>query len=291
MNLKAQAMLKTFLAHSEHKEELSRFFQTELSEKIGEFLTPQTFNPKTLFSSTAWSHPIHFSWFTQALAAYPLALQPLFLALLTEHQAKGVNEMRSHSMTSLPKKKASPFLRPYLAHILRSELMEPDLLSEQHLPASPLNILLRLERKHLIHLCDLLGIHDLAADLRQVVDRELLGKIYAALTPPQLQFLHYCSKQPMKWIPPKLGLLAWDGSKKQLNKLLHFRGLMRLAKAILQEDASLKWHLMHRLDIGRAKIVQKELYKKQDLSLLPYFKNQVLHIVKRTRLQNGVHDL
>lgn len=71
-----------------------------------------------------------------------------------------------------------------------------------------------------------------------------------------------------------------------MNHLLHYRGLLRLAKGVIKEDSSFKWHLLHRLDIGRAKIIQKELYKKQDLSLVSYFKNQVLHIIKRARSQN-----
>jgi hypothetical protein len=176
---------------------------------------------------------------------------------------------------------SSPFLRPFLMHILRTSLQNPELLDEQQLPQSPLNGLLSLERKQLIHVADLLGIHDLATDMRQIVDRTLLGKIHRVLTREQLHFLQYCSQQPLKWVSAKLGLLSWDGSASQLNHLLHYRGLIRLAKSIAQEDTSFKWHLMHRLDTGRAKIIQKEFYHKQDPSLLPYFKNQTLHIARK----------
>src|SRR5262249_35275499 len=144
------------------------------------------FNLKTLFSPIAWSSPIHFSWFAQTVQRYPLTLQSLLLGLLTEPQAKGAADLLSASQISVMRpKKTSPFLSTYLADFLRNEVMEPDLLREQTLPDSEMMPLLHLERKQLFHLCDLLGIYDLATDLRQVVDKELLTKINAVLTPQQ----------------------------------------------------------------------------------------------------------
>lgn len=281
MNRKAQIMLKALLAHTEHKDELYRFLSAELKKEVESLAVSVDLHPKILFSSSGWIQNIHFSWFEQSIASFPFALQPFFLGLLTPQQQKGISELTPASINlERSFKLPSPFLGPFLAQILRSEFIEPFLLNEEQLPPSILNLLLKFERKKLIHLCNLLGIHDLAIDLRQVVDKNLLEKVYKVLTTEQLHFLHYCSKQPIKWISPKLGLPSWDGSQKQLNKLLHHRGLIRLGKTIVKEDESFKWHLLHRFDTGRAKIIQKEFYKKQELALLPYFKNQVIHIAK-----------
>ena len=272
-------MLKGLLSSSGRSDELLRFLPKAQTEALQSLPTPpEGFNPKTLLSADQWSQPIHFSWFSQTLKEYPPTVQSIFLGVLPTSQTQNVREMLS---LSFPAKHVAPFLRPFIHDVLRKTMQDTDLVNEQHLPASSLNCLLQIERKQLIQIADFLGLYDLAADLRQVVDKELLGKIYRALSSEQLHFLHYCSKQPLKWVSAKLGLLAWDGSKKQLNHLLHYRGLIRMAKAIYQEDPSFKWHLLHRLDTGRAKIIQKELYQKQDPALAPYFKNQVLHVAKR----------
>jgi hypothetical protein len=248
-----------------------------LAEEVQSLPSTNTFDPLTFFSLSNWSVRIHFSWFSDIIKGYPQKVKYLFLGALTPAQSEGIRQSLSFSDIQ----PVSPFLQPFLMHILRQTLQEPELLSEELLPPSSMNCLLHLERKYLFHIADLLGLYDLAADLRQVVDKTLLRKIYSALTEEQLYFLNYCSKQSLKWVSPKLGLLAWDGSKQQLKSLLHYRGLIRLAKAIFQEDPSFKWHLLHRMDMGRAKVIQKVLYQKQDPLLLPYFKHQVLHIAKR----------
>jgi hypothetical protein len=278
VNKKAQALFKALLCASERQNELLRFLPAAVAEEVQRLPEAQTFDAATLFSPLQWSVRMHYSWFSDTIQTYPQKVKALFLGALTPLQAEGLRQ--TLSLAGL-RPAASPFLRPFLMNILHKTLQEPDLLSEELLPPSALNCLLNLERKYLFHLADLLGLHDLAADLRQVVDKELLKKIEAVLTEEQVHFLHACSKQQLKWVPPKLGLLAWDGSKKQLNHLLHYRGLIRLAKAIIQEDPDFKWHLLHRLDTGRAKIIQKEFYQKQDPALVPYFKNQVLYVAKR----------
>lgn len=272
------AMLKALLARSGHEGQLLRFLPSEVTKQLQGYPRPQTFDANALLSPLSWSLPIHYSWFSETVKKYPRDLQPLLLGALLPEQAVGIQKMLS---LPLPPKESPPFLRPFLLDLLRKTLQEPTILSEHYLSHSPLNVLLSLERKQLIQLINFLGIYDLATDLRQIVDKELLRKIYGALTQQQLHFLHYCTKQPIKWLSPKLGLSTWDGSKKQLGTLLHYRGLIRLAKALAQENISFKWHLMHRLDTGRAKIIQNEFYQKQDPSLLTYFKNQVLHTAKR----------
>lgn len=276
---KEQTFLKALLIQSKHQHELLRFLPSPLAEEVQNISLQNSFDSTTFFSASQWSINMHYSWFAEVIKGYPLQVRYLFLNALTTAQSAGIQNMLSLSdVKSTP---TSPFLKSFIMNILRQTLQEPDLLSEEFLPPSALNCLLSLERKYLFHVIDLLGLHDLAADLRQVVDKTILKKIHSSLTAEQLHFLHYCSRQSVKWVSPKLGLLAWNGSKQQLKSLLHYRGLIRLAKATWQEDSSYKWHLLHRMDIGRAKIIQKMFYQKQDPALLPFFKTQVLHIAKR----------
>lgn len=200
-------------------------------------------------------------------------MQILCVSVLTPTQKCGLQHIQKKPLTF--------FLHPFLINYLKQQIEPKELIDEMLLPPSTCNILLQLTHVQLVHMIDLLSMYDLCSDLKQIVDKVLLQKVSRVLSKEQLHFLNSCSKQPMKWMPPKLGLLAWDGSAKQLHDLLHYRGLFRLARGLVQEDASYRWHLLHRLDTGRAKIIQKELDKKQDLFFTAYFKNQVMYVAKK----------
>lgn len=277
--IQEKALLCALLARSSGGDHLLSYLPRGLADEIGRLPLPSSLDFSRLLSQKKWVETIHYSWFYEPLKSLKPETQQLFLSLLPEKKAAEVGKM-----LDLPRKKTlySPFMRPFLMDEFRKKIQRGiEVVSEDHLPPSDFNDLLALKRKELLNMIDLLGIHDLSADLRQVVDKELLHKIYAALTPEQLRFLHYSAKQPMKWVSPKLGLPGWDGSKEKLQHMLHGRGLIRLARALFDEDESLKWHLLHRLDIGRAGIVEKIFRQKQDEALTGYFKNQVLHILKR----------
>ncbi len=279
MKLQEKALLHALLSHPSGREHLLRYLPQELAEEIQQWPTPKSHDFSKLLSQKTWARSMHYSWFYEPLKTLTPETAHLFLSLLPEKEAREVSKMLSLS----PKPVSySPFMHPFLMDEFKRKVQQGvEVISEDYLPPSSFNMLLTLNKTQFFNLIDLLGVHDLSADLRQVVNKELLRKIYTALSGEQLRFLHYCSKQPMKWIPPGLGLLAWDGSKAKLQRMLHGRGLARLGRALGNEDESLKWHLLHRLDTGRAGVVEKIFRQKQDMALIPYFKNQVLHIVKR----------
>lgn len=279
MKLQEKALLHALLTHSTNREELLRFLPPPVIDEIERLPIAPKPDFSKLFSQSKWLEQVHFSWFSKELASFDSATQPLFLSLLSKKQLRNVCTTLNLSPI-VPS--YSTFMRPFLRHQLIQKLQQGDeILNEDFLPPAELNILLTLSRRQLLNMVDLLAMHDLSADLRQIVDKELLGSLYAALTSEQLRFLHYCSKLPMKWIPPKLNLLSWDRTKSSLQRMLHSRGLSRLARALSDEDRSLKWHILHRLDVGRAKVIEKIFSQTQDSALIPYFKNQVLHIAKR----------
>lgn len=271
------SMLKFLIGRSSHPENVLRFFSKKSAKTLSEL--PSCHSTSTRFlTATGWLKSIHYSWFHPIFETYPKAHQSLFFSLLTSEQLEGLQRMLK--TTEMPKT-APPFLIPYLSSQLKEEFLDEGILPEELLPVSELILLLDLDRTQLLETIDLLGIHDLATELKQIVDRDLLGKIYQALSKKQLQFLHYSSKLPSRWVSPKMGLAGWDGTKKSLNLLTHQRGLIRMARAIFQEHPSFIWHLLHRLDTGRAHVIQKVLNERQELSLTGYFKSQVLHIAQR----------
>ncbi len=270
-------MLNGLLArfHSSQRRDFYRFLATQDRENVAQLPVPEDINISDLVRSDGWMQSIHYSWFVSFLQTISPAL---LLSSLPQKQAEAI----AKTLESPPQKKFVPrFMQLYLTQSLKNQMQKEHILPEQHLLSSPLNELLSLTKPQIMHLIDLLGIHDLAADLRQVVDKALLNKIYAALTQEQLRFLHYCSKQTMPWVPPRLNIAGWDGQKKSLNLLLHKRGLYRLAKALVGEDESLRWHFCHRIDVGRGKILLKLFEEKYDPALAVHFKRQVVHLIRR----------
>lgn len=264
-----------FRFHPERGKEFYRYLSAKEKKQIETLPTPKDLRFDILFSADKWMEPLHYSWFAPFLES----LSPeLVLAILPTEQAEAIAKTLK---TPLEKKLLSPFARNYLSSYLKNLMQETDILPVDQLPFSDLNDLLTLRKSELLHLIDLLGIHDLAAELRSIVDKTVLSSIYGVLSLEQRQFCHYCSKQPMPWVPPKLNISAWDKEKKSLDILLHKRGLFRLAKALTLENPSLLWHLSHHLDVGRGKILIKYVKEKYNPVLIPYFKGQVVHLLKR----------
>lgn len=280
LSSKSASFLKALLVHYHPSDsgELVHFLSSSSQEVFRKAPQPHFFDFFAFFSSLKWTSEIHYSWFLAPMQNYPASTQAIFIQLFSRDQQKKLLEKLAIPVSQEP---ISKWMHPFLSYQLKKEVFDKEVLEVFELPFSELNDLLRLSKSELVHLIDLLGIHDLAADLRQVVDRALLGKIHGALTQEQLHFLHYCLKQPLRWIPPKLNISGWDGDKKTLNLILHQRGLIRLGKALVNEHPSLRWHVNHRLDTGRASILNRVIAGKQEPALIPYFKSQVLHLVRR----------
>lgn len=278
MKAREEAMLKALLARSPHEKELVRFFSPRTTQKLRESPPLTASDLSKLLSSTKWLSAIHYSWLYLPLEQMPKESRALFISCLPSTHVKGLSLLFKEELQGPP---LSRFTTLFLVDHLKKKVLEKEMLEESLLPASKMNALLRLTKTALIEVINLLGVYDLAAESRHVVDKELLAKIHASLSPQQLQFLTYATQQTIKWVPPKLNLSGWDGSSQQLKRLVHQRGLIRLAKAIVDEHESFRWHLLHRLDTGRAPIILKTFNQKQDKLLTPYFKEQVLFIIKR----------
>lgn len=278
MDVKSATMLKCLLKKNGEGRTLDHFLSPKEKDSLNHAFAPEKVDFAALLLQAKWMEEIHYSWFHAPLSTYPPATQAILLTLFEPKDAAKLKEMLhlKENANSL-----SPFANAFLNHILKAKFEMEEILPESLLPPSPLNELLSLKKEELAHLIDYLGLYDLASDLRSVVDRELLNQMHSLLTPTQLQFLDYASKQPMKWIPPKLHLEGWDKDKKTLFAILHKRGLYRLAKACMAEHQSMQWHLVHRLDTGRGEIVMKLFSGKEDPAMITFFKGQVLHLLKR----------
>ncbi len=199
---------------------------------------------------------IHTSWITPFLRTLSGKEIGLFLAALNPTKAAAVSKELLYSgkipaLSDLGKS----FLRETLVRYLTAEV--EDLLPIECLPESPLNDLIALRAETLVNFLDLLGLHDLAVEMKQIIDRQRLAKIEEALTSEQLQYLKILlqSHEPVAF--SLMGLLNWNGEKEKLKMLIRQRGANRLAKALYGQNPSLIWYVLHRLDVEKALFVQK----------------------------------
>ncbi len=54
-----------------------------------------------------------------------------------------------------------------------------------------------------------------------------------------------------------MGLASWNEDEEELKLFIRRRGANRMAKALYGQDPSLIWHLLHKLDVERALLLQK----------------------------------
>jgi hypothetical protein len=131
----------------------------------------------------------------------------------------------------------------------------------------------------------LLSMHDLAVEIRQIIDTAKLKRIYGILTQPQTIFLKTLIYRKEPVVFKKLELNKWDGHTETLASALEQRGINRLAKALYLEDRSLLWYISHRLDTDRGSSMIKLhmpldhpraaiLLAEQVISLIQSIKNQ-----------------
>lgn len=247
--------LKLFLSQSRQSpDQLLRFLPPKKREKIAA-LPPMQWNGKTISPFEG----IHWSWFIPVLERYAPKDQKILTQALNQKAQKSIS--LSFKWTKLITKSA-PVLNAFLRQTLWSGLVgTEDPLPVECLPSSPLNSLLDLDKKKLIHLIDLLSLYDLAIEMRQIVETKILKKIYSFLSEDETRFLKAMTgyKEPHPF--PRLDFLHWDGTESQFRIALHKKGLFRLGVALSGQNPDLIWHLSRRLDIGRGKTLLKMCQK------------------------------
>jgi hypothetical protein len=203
---------------------------------------------------------LHFSWLFKMLPDEKKRKKLLLLSYLSEGQRKGLAQI---SNLPLPPPIKSPLLNQFYISKLLSGFKFPKLLPIPYLPESPFNRLLKLTKGQLVDIIDLLGIYDLAHEMRRIVATKNLKNIYKCLSPKHQQFLRQCLHAKDKVITPKLHLDQWNGEEKPLKTVLHRRGLMRLAIALSGQHTDLIWQIAHILDTGRGQNLLDQVKKEE----------------------------
>lgn len=215
---------------------------------------------------------IHYSWIQPVIGRFPESLRLSAVASLDPEQIAGLNYGALPSVSVV----AKMFLQNQFYRFLGIQEHFP----VEYLPETELTPLASWKKSRLIGLIDFLGLHDLASDMRQIVDRNHLKNIYACLTPKQFQYLKMCLNQKEQLVSPKLGIDASKQDCPLLTQIVHRRGLLRLGKALCGQHPDLVWHLAHVLDMGRGNVLLKEFLPKEISKVTLILKQQVLNIMR-----------
>jgi hypothetical protein len=234
---------------SERKELLSLAPTSDVDASWVEADAADAFNT----SISARLSQVHYSWLAKLIRGQPEELHPYWVGCLPAELAE-----RTASLLHIEAKESPSLLRQFVQQQLYLALECEEVLPAPLLPPSPLNRLLSLDKKGLVDFISLLGIRDLAMRLRQVVARETIVHFQKLLSGPRYRYLMASMRLQDPFPPPHWDLTGWRGTARELERLLQERGLMRLGAALKDENSSLIWHLVRKLDTGRGERLQAE---------------------------------
>lgn len=219
---------------------------------------------------------VHWSWFLSFLSSLNSGDQRLFIHAFTGSVQKTLS---AHLQVSPISSTLNPLGLQFIRKALCESITTNPPLPIASLPKSGLNLLLKIEKKKLTELIDILSLFDLASEMRQIVETKILKKIYSFLREEEIHFLKTIAGQKEPYIAASIQLDKWDGTKESLRKTMHKIGLSRLGSALSGQDENLIWYVCHRLDIGRGQTLQKLCKESPDMNVASWLENQLQELL------------
>lgn len=196
---------------------------------------------------------IHYTWIAELVESYPEQIRSYLIASLPKSTSEGVA-----TLLGVEPKVSAPLIDRFFKQQIYLQLGANEILPEPLLPHSPLNQLLAFDKKELVGFISLLGVRDLATRLKTVVEQKTIAHFQRILSEERYRYLLSSMRQQDLFPAPRWELAGWQGGARELERLLQSRGLMRLGVALKEEEHSLVWHVVRRLDSGRGHQVLKE---------------------------------
>lgn len=237
-------------------EKLLDHLPAEKRDALGALPTPSEDPTQGLSTPSDLLGQIHFSWFTPYLRSLTENDIRLFVSCLPDEQSRSLKKALLLTSALVP---LSAMGKTFLQQTLFKKLLDdqPSPLPPECIPHTPLYPLLSLSFSQLLRLIDLLGLHDLAVEIRQIIDTTKIKKIYSILNEEQQSYLKTLTQSKEAVTFKRIAIQKWDGDAEQLKSILHQRGINRFAKALYAADDSLAWYLSHRLDQERGAALLK----------------------------------
>jgi hypothetical protein len=251
-------------AHGGVKESLLRALPKEDAEAVLSYSIAHS-DPAPLLHQVehALAH-IHYSWIHEYMSPLEPAKQKAVLSCLEDNHRVAISRLL-HQEPPAPQR--LPLLKKfYLRYLYPLVPLEANLPLE-YIPENSFSSLLNLTKRQLVELISLLGMYDLAHEIKKIVATKNMKNLYTCLSPQRQKFLRLCIHHKDKIATPPLSLEKWNGDPQKLNQMLHYRGLARLGLALSGQQPDFLWYLCHKLDMGRGRLLQK-MIPKEDLPAL-----------------------
>ncbi len=276
MDTRSRMMLKVFINRYNPKlgTILNHFLPQEEAQRILSQNISSTDIKPIFHQSQRLVERMHYSWIIPLLEKFPKEWRPCVLASLKEEQISPLQRIVGYSPLVISRPVKTFFLNQLYSLSQAEKRLPPE-----YLPETELSSLASWSRKNLVTLIDFLGLYDLAAEVRRIVDRNQLKNLYNCLPPKQLAYLKICLYQKDKLVSPKLEINPAKQDCKRLRQLLHQRGLIRLGKALYGQHVDLVWHMIHVLDIRRGRIIMHYFQQQTIPEINSALKLQVSHLI------------
>ncbi len=273
MNTKSAIFLRLLINryHSAKGQAILKFLPKEDVQSLQESSIVATDFLPLLQGALSSLSSMHASWLQPLIEKFPAALHTSLIASLTERQKA---DFKTANLPAL----SSP-AKAFLLNQICAKMKTADHLPVEYLEKTELTPLVQLTRGQLIEIADFLGLHDLAVEVRQIVNRNHLRNIYACLSSKQLSYLKLCLQQKEQLVSPKLGIDLTKQDCLKLKHIIHRRGLIRLGKALCGQHPDMVWHLTHLLDRGRGLLLLKEFQIHELPKITEILKQQLLNLI------------
>lgn len=281
MQAKGLAMLRVLLNrfHQKATEATLRCLPPEDAKGVFQQQIPSNNPALALTQPEELIAKMHYSWLLPGLEALPKPMQTPLLSALPKMASEKLQALLGYNSTPTPQPALAPPVQIFLLHKLYALIEKSTPLPLDFLPQTPLAPLVALDKAQLVEVVDLLGIYDLTEEVRQIINKDRLKKIYACLGQKQRQFLRVCLHQKEKISASPLGLEQWQGDPKEFARLLHNRGLIRLGRALCGQHPDFIWYLTHTLDKGRGNLLKTYYEPSMIPHITPILLQQVISLL------------
>jgi hypothetical protein len=267
MTINKNLILKNLLRKVPDNERLVKFLTPDAIESLQKAEDPAEDIHHSV-KNTSLLYYVHYSWFEDIIDS------PYLLSSLPIKIANQVSKLISIPYQSDLLTKAGQHF--FLEKIINKLTSNKSVLPIEFLPKSDLINLLSFSKNSLVSIIDYLSLYDLSNEIRKTIESKTIKKYYNLLPAKQKLFFKNILHHKETFMLPSLSLSA---NIDDIKKTLHKRGLVRLALVLSKENDSVIWYIIHKLDIGRGKIVQKLINKNIKQSISDIVKNQIFEII------------
>lgn len=187
------------------------------------------------------------SWAAALLRSLPQEEMRCLLACFSETSEQ---LLRRRLKAAFPLPALSPLATRYMTAWMVQQLSPPEgIMPIQLFAASPLYSLWEEPLERLHKLPWILGMRDVAAEAKKLIDNAKRRQLQGALSKELEEALGFFSYQMEMVLFRPIELSAWNGDREALEKVILQRGCNRLAKALTLEPSALVWHITRRFPV------------------------------------------